>query len=345
MSSRSSRLLAELADREQRAAERERRDDRVDAAAVGEPRVDHRRRLVDAAADLGDDLVDDPAQVRVVVEAHVRLVQAALALDPDVVRAVDHDLGDAVVGQQPLERPVAEDVVGDLGGEPLAVVARRCRAPAARCCGCRRAPARAAPPGRSSDVEELRAELADHREVDAVLELGERDRAGRSARRPCCGEALVEIHRTPSSRSRRFAPAGASAGCRRGRPRRRARRMCVRERAGTPRAASESARCRARSASPSLTERGISRSLGTRTSGSRPRIASTSSRVMPTRLSARFRTSVMRSRLVAHQLERLEAELRVLQRERVEHPDHADVRRAVDRRDHLGREARAACRR
>ena len=105
----------------------------VDAAAVGEAGVDHRRRLVDAAADLGDHLVDDPAQVRVVVEAHRRLVEAALALDPDVARAVDHDLRDRVVGEQALERPVAEDVVGDLLGEPLAVVARepvsaeRCR--------------------------------------------------------------------------------------------------------------------------------------------------------------------------------------------------------------------------
>ena len=44
-----------------------------------------------------------------------------------VVRPVDHDLGDRVVGEQPLERPVAEDVVGDLGGEPLAVVAREAR--------------------------------------------------------------------------------------------------------------------------------------------------------------------------------------------------------------------------
>ena len=48
-------------------------------------------------------------------------LQPAAALDPDVVRAVDHDLGHGVVGQQPLERPVAEDVVGDLADQPLAV--------------------------------------------------------------------------------------------------------------------------------------------------------------------------------------------------------------------------------
>ena len=45
-----------------------------------------------------------------------------MALDPDVVRAVDHDLGDAVVGKQALEGAMAERVVCDRGGEPLTVV-------------------------------------------------------------------------------------------------------------------------------------------------------------------------------------------------------------------------------
>ena len=45
------RLGAEAADGEHRAVERERRDDGVDARAVGQARVDHRRRLVDAPAD------------------------------------------------------------------------------------------------------------------------------------------------------------------------------------------------------------------------------------------------------------------------------------------------------
>ena len=120
-----------------------------------------------------DDLVDDPAQVRLVGEADGRLVELAAALDPDVVGAVDHDLGDRVVGEQALERPVAEDVVGDLRREPLAVLARDAGlvveepadvgddavAELARIDG---------------DVEELRAELGDDAHVDAVLELGER---------------------------------------------------------------------------------------------------------------------------------------------------------------------------
>src|SRR5439155_25490689 len=44
------RLLRELANRESGTVEREGRDDRIYAGAVGQPRVDHRRRAVDAAA-------------------------------------------------------------------------------------------------------------------------------------------------------------------------------------------------------------------------------------------------------------------------------------------------------
>ena len=200
-------LLRELADRDERPRERERRDDHVDAAAVGEARVDHRRRLVDAAADLRDHLVDDPAQVRVVVEAHGRLVEAALALDPDLAGPVDHDLRDRVVGEQTLERPVAEDVVGDLLAEALAVVARE-----------RRLGREVAPDvdddalaqrGRvHRDVEELRAEVADHGEVDLGLQLRERLAGACLGCRPGGGETLVEFHQffLPKRRRRPGAP-------------------------------------------------------------------------------------------------------------------------------------------
>ena len=140
-------VAGELPDRDERPGERERRDDRVDAAAVGEARVDHRRRLVDAAADLRHDLVQDPAQVRLVVEPDARLVELALALDPDVVGPVDHDLADGVVGEQPLERAVAEDVVGEVGRDLVALGAREAASPASGGGGCRRRRARAASPG------------------------------------------------------------------------------------------------------------------------------------------------------------------------------------------------------
>src|SRR6266566_7289403 len=85
-------LLAELADRDQRSAQAERRNDDVHTASVWEPCVHHRRGFVDTPSDLRDDLVDDPPHMRLVVEAHVRVEETPVALDPDVVRAVDHDL-------------------------------------------------------------------------------------------------------------------------------------------------------------------------------------------------------------------------------------------------------------
>ena len=62
--------------------------------------------------------------MRVVREPHRRLVQAARTLDPDVGGPVDHDLGHGLVREQAFERPMAEDVVGQLVDESLPVLPR-----------------------------------------------------------------------------------------------------------------------------------------------------------------------------------------------------------------------------
>ena len=116
-------LAGELPDGEERAVDRERRDDGVHAGAVGEAGVDHRRRLVDAATDVRDDLVDHPADVLGVDEAGRDLHDLALALAEHDVRTVDHHLGDAVVVQELLDRSVADDVVADVLGELLVELA------------------------------------------------------------------------------------------------------------------------------------------------------------------------------------------------------------------------------
>ena len=90
----------------------------------GQPSVHHGGGLVDPAADLGDDLVEDPPQVRFVGEPGVGREDPAAALDVDLLVVVDHDLGDRVVRQEPLERAVADDLVGDLLAEQLR--GRRC---------------------------------------------------------------------------------------------------------------------------------------------------------------------------------------------------------------------------
>ena len=122
------RIARELPDRHRRAAEGEWRDDRVDTAAVRQARIDHRRRLVDPAADLRDDLVDDPHHVRLVDEADVGALELAVPLDVHLVRGVDHDLRHGLVAEQRLDRPVAENVVRQLTDDLAPLVAGQRRA-------------------------------------------------------------------------------------------------------------------------------------------------------------------------------------------------------------------------
>ena len=108
-----------------------------------------------------------------VVELDLGLVEAATTLDPDVVRTVDHDLGDALVGEESLERAVPQDVVGDLERDPLPVVARDPRLLGELVADVRHHPV-AERLGIHVDVVELRPEVADDREVDPALDLCER---------------------------------------------------------------------------------------------------------------------------------------------------------------------------
>ncbi len=61
-------------------------------------------------------------QVRLGAEARGRRLDAPVALDPHLVGTVDHDLVDARVGEQRLERPKAERALGDAGRERRAGV-------------------------------------------------------------------------------------------------------------------------------------------------------------------------------------------------------------------------------
>src|SRR6267154_5661636 len=104
-------MLAEAANRERGAVERERRNDRVDTRAVGQARIDHRRRFIDAPADSRDYSVDDQHQMLVVLERNVGGVQLAKLFDVNLVVAVDEDVGDGVVAKERLERTEAEQLV------------------------------------------------------------------------------------------------------------------------------------------------------------------------------------------------------------------------------------------
>ncbi len=117
------RIGRELSDRQLRTVQRQRRDDRVDSASVVQPSVHHRTGLVDAAANLGHDLVDGSPQVRLVGEGRLRAVQLTIALKPDVVVAVHHDFGQGGVMQKWLQGAEPENVIGDLLRKPTAVAA------------------------------------------------------------------------------------------------------------------------------------------------------------------------------------------------------------------------------
>ncbi|MNP07683.1 hypothetical protein D3C76_997180 [compost metagenome] len=117
-------VATKLADRQAGAVEGDGRDDRVDPAAVGQARVHHRARLVQAPPERGEDALDEPLHVRLVDEAEVATVQHPVALDEDPVRTVDQDLGDRRIAQQRFQRAEADQLVDQFLGQPFDLVAR-----------------------------------------------------------------------------------------------------------------------------------------------------------------------------------------------------------------------------
>ena len=104
----------ELPDRQERPTDRQGVDYGVDTRAVGQTGVHHRRRLIDAPADITHDLVDDTAKVRLAQESSLRVLDLPLALYVDAVGSVHHDLTHLGVIQVRLNRAVAKDVVGNV---------------------------------------------------------------------------------------------------------------------------------------------------------------------------------------------------------------------------------------
>src|SRR5207253_8758656 len=85
------RISAEAAHAHRWSIERQGRDNGIDAGTIGQTSVHHRRCLVHATADLGNDAVDDLEQVLVVAKFDVGLFQLAAPLHENVVRPVDED--------------------------------------------------------------------------------------------------------------------------------------------------------------------------------------------------------------------------------------------------------------
>ena len=113
-------IAAETADGEARSVKGERRNDGVDAGAIGEAGVDHGRRFIDTAADAGDDALDDLHEVRIVFERQAGQFKLSGALNVYPVEAVDQNIGDGVVFEQRFERTEAEDLIENFAGETFA---------------------------------------------------------------------------------------------------------------------------------------------------------------------------------------------------------------------------------
>ena len=110
-------MLRELADGKARAVDGERRDDGVDTAPIRESCVDVGTLRVDVPVERRDDGVYDSAYLLVgVEELLVDALQPSLALDIDVLVAVDHDFGHGLVIEESLQRAEVQEVVdGRLG--------------------------------------------------------------------------------------------------------------------------------------------------------------------------------------------------------------------------------------
>ncbi len=148
-------------------------------------------------------------------ERRVDDVDAAEPLHEDLVRTVDHDLGDVGVAQQRLDRAVAEDLVEQFGGDPRRIGDRERRLVARQYLVDRvadllfedRVPGAVVVQLRSEDVEQLavypQAQRGDRAAAGARRVSRDADAAapGVAAFRVPLGQPVGEAHRPDSLRS------------------------------------------------------------------------------------------------------------------------------------------------
>jgi hypothetical protein len=87
------------------------------SGAVRQAGVDHGLGLVDAPADRGDDLVDDPQEVAGVLEANLGDLETTAAFHVYARMGVDQDIRDRRILQQRFERTEAKQFVEELVDE------------------------------------------------------------------------------------------------------------------------------------------------------------------------------------------------------------------------------------
>src|SRR5262249_4829795 len=152
-------LVGKLADGQERPVHGDRWDGDIDSRAIEQPGIAHRLGFIDAPAHGGDDLVDDPQQVAIVLEANRGELEPAGALHEDFGAGVDQYVVDRRVLEQRLERPQTGHLVDHVGDDPVLLLLVELKLLGAQ-----------GLPDQSADLlaEILKRQLLDGRQVDLV---------------------------------------------------------------------------------------------------------------------------------------------------------------------------------
>ena len=119
--------VAEPADGNGRAAERQRRNDGIEPRSVGQPGVHDGTGFVDAPAGPGNQTVNELHQMGFIGEPHVGGFESAAAFHQNAIRSVDQNIGDVRIIHQRFQRAEPIDFIHDLTdhGFPLTAVQTR----------------------------------------------------------------------------------------------------------------------------------------------------------------------------------------------------------------------------
>ena len=82
----------------------------MDPASVGQPRVDERHRIVETPTNGGCQALGKPAHVAFARKSEIRQLEPGTAIDEDLVRTVDQDVGHPRLVQQRLQWTSADTV-------------------------------------------------------------------------------------------------------------------------------------------------------------------------------------------------------------------------------------------
>ena len=120
-------LGRKFADGDRHAVQRAGWYDHIDTAAVGQARIHQRLGAIDFAAQRLHDVFGGAGDGGFVFIARLSLDQLALALDVDLLRAVDHHLTHTGIAQVFPDRPVTDHFVRHGGEQDLIIVFRQAR--------------------------------------------------------------------------------------------------------------------------------------------------------------------------------------------------------------------------